>query len=149
MDIIRYFTTNLDILSKLKNGDKLYINSQNIFEIDEPYMFQGIWRYCRNISRKDAITIINKLINDIEIYFNSIILKNTNPKNGIFDNFNDTDRNDCIEITNKLLNVEEGIQNLKKTYINDNNTIAELDIIINKSNNLYNNLKNMISHYKL
>ena len=142
--ILNYFKANLDVLAKVKNGDKLYINNQNILEIDEPYMFQGLWRYCRNISRRDAINVINKLLNDIEIYFNSIILKNTNSRTGINHRFNDEDTRDCSDIANKLFNIWEGINNMKITYSTDKNIIDELDIILNKMNNLYNNLKNMI-----
>ena len=67
------------MLSVIRDGDKLYINNGYI-KIDEPYMFQGIWRYCYNISRNDAVLVINKLLNDVEIFINAIILKNTDNK---------------------------------------------------------------------
>ena len=43
--LVNYFHTNLDNLSNIKEDYKIYIDKNNIIIIDEPYMFQGLWRY--------------------------------------------------------------------------------------------------------
>ena len=66
-NVAKYFLSNLNTLSLVKNGDKLYIDTNtNDIKIDEPFMFQGFWRYCNNVSRKDSVYIIKKIYNDIE-----------------------------------------------------------------------------------
>ena len=73
--LIEYFYNNLCGLSKLEEGYKLYITHDNIITPDEPYMFQGLWRYYNNISRNDAILVITKLFDNIERYYNSLYIK--------------------------------------------------------------------------
>jgi len=157
-DIPNLFYNNLDELCKIKNGDKLYIEN-NCIKIDEPYMFQGIWRYCNNVSRKDAILAINKLLNDIELFFNSLLLKNITKSSIQFSATNNNVNNNSInnsgnnrikfkqdeynvlhKINTKLKLSIPGIENLKKTYENDNEISAETDKIISKINNLVNNI---------
>lgn len=133
--IIAFFNDNLDVLAKIEDGHKLYLDKDNKIKLDDPYMFQGIWRYCNNVSRKDAIHIINKLINDIEIFFNALYLRSANKLTRKFEN-------DSIEyktvqvIANKLHLACKGIENLKKTYSTDKNICNELDRIINKMHSL-------------
>jgi len=153
-DIPNLFYNNLDELSKIKNGDKLYIEN-NCIKIDEPYMFQGIWRYCNNVSRKDAILVINKLLNDIELFFNSLLLKNITKSSIEFtatsNNINNRikikqdEYNILSKINTKLKLSIPGIENLKKTYETDNEISGETDKIISKINNLVNNINNIIN----
>jgi hypothetical protein len=153
-DIPNLFYNNLDELSKIKNGDKLYIEN-NCIKIDEPYMFQGIWRYCNNVSRKDAILVINKLLNDIELFFNSLLLKNITKSSIQFtatsNNVNSRikikqdEYNILYTINTKLKLSIPGIENLKKTYETDNEISGETDKIISKINNLVNNINNIIN----
>ena len=70
-ETIKYFIDNLQILEKIKEGDKLSVNSYNMFSIDDPVMFQGIWRYFSNSNRNDTIKAIHKLLNDIETFLNA------------------------------------------------------------------------------
>jgi len=158
MDILKYFYTNLETLNKIKVGDKLYTDSDNNIKIDEPFMFQGLWRYCNNISRKDAIFTINKLINDIEICFNTILLKSTDTR-GIYkvsfnelqntwkkpNNINESDIASINNIIPKLKDAIIGINNLKQTYQSDNDIINELELIIQRSNNLIISFQNILS----
>jgi len=79
--IINYFYKNLEGLSNIKEGYKLYIDSNNVIIPDEPYMFQGLWRYYNNIKRQDAIYIITHLFDNIERYYNSLYIKSCISKN--------------------------------------------------------------------
>ncbi len=146
--IINFFYTNLDTISRIQNGHKLYINSENTINIEEPYMFQGIWRYCYNISRKDALHVLNKLLNDIEIYYNALYIKNIESRKLFVGNtpkFNENDTLAFTKIISKLEKSIEGIENLKKTYETDTDTCTELTKLITKIKSLIQNFNKMIS----
>ena len=79
--LVNYFHKNLDQLSTIQEGYKIFITPDNIIMLDEPYMFQGLWRYYNNVKRSDALLIINKLFNNIERYYNSLYIKTCMIKN--------------------------------------------------------------------
>lgn len=149
-DIITFFNTNLDTIAKIQDGHKLFLNSDNTINLDEPYMFQGIWRYCNNVSRKDALHILTKLYNDIELYFNALYVKTLdNKSNSCYPynqpvSFNEHDFKAFKTIIPKLEESSKGIVNLKLTYATDINTCNELDTIIEKIKSLCNNFTKMI-----
>lgn len=141
--ILTFFNDNLDVLGKIEDGHKLYLDKDNKIQLDEPYMFQGIWRYCYNVSRKDAIQIINKLINDIEIFFNALYLKTANKLSRKIEP--NTIEYDIVQsIINKLSLGVKGIENLKKTYSSDDNICNELERIIKKIKSLISTFQIMI-----
>jgi hypothetical protein len=141
--ILAFFIANLDVLAKIEEGHKLYLDKDNKIQLDEPYMFQGIWRYCNNVSRKDAINVINKLLNDMEIFFNALYLKTANKISRKIEP--DTNEYNTIQtIMNKLSIGVKGIENLKKTYSSDENICNELDRIIKKMKSLFNTFQIMI-----
>ena len=82
--ILNNFYANLDVIARIEDGHKLYLDKDQMIQLDEPFMFQGIWRYCYGVSRKDAIHILTKLFNDIEIYMNAIYLRNIDVKNSSY-----------------------------------------------------------------
>ena len=136
-NILDYFYTNLFGLSKIEDGFKIYITPDNIITPEEPYMFQGLWRYYNNISRNDAILVIGKLFDNIERYYNSLyiktcILKNKEKKINMPPNVV-KEYNLIIEKMNGAL---YGINNLKLTYKTDDKTIKELDTIIETANKM-------------
>jgi hypothetical protein len=144
--IIGFFITNIDVLAKIEEGHKLYLDKDNKIQLDEPYMFQGIWRYCNNVSRKDAINVINKLLNDMEIFFNALYLKTANKISRKIEP--ETNEYNTVQtIMNKLSIGVKGIENLKKTYSSDENICIELDRIIKKMKSLCNTFQIMISFY--
>ncbi len=146
--IVNFFYNNLDIIARIKDGHKLYINSDNTINIEEPYMFQGIWRYCYNISRKDALHVLNKLFNDIEIYYNALYIKNIESRKLFVGNtpkFNENDTLAFTTIISKLEKSIEGVENLKKTYETDTDTCTELTKLITKIKSLIQNFNKMIS----
>ena len=135
--IVEYFYTNLLGLSKIEEGFKIYITPDNIITPEEPYMFQGLWRYYNNISRNDAVLVIGKLFDNIERYYNSLyiktcILKNKEKKINMPPNV----VKEYDIIIEKMNGALYGINNLKLTYKNDDNTIKELDTIIENANKM-------------
>ena len=149
-NILNFFYTNLDTIANIIASDKLYIDANNMIKTDEPYMFQGIWRYCYNISRQDALHVLNKLLNDIEIYFNAIYIKNLDSKNTLVNKTLKFNENDKINfeafttIIQKLNKSIKGIENLQKTYEADKITSKELSKIIEKTKSLSINFSKMI-----
>lgn len=148
-NILNFFYCNLETISKIKDGYKLYFDKENNIKLEEPYMFQGIWRYCYSVSRKDAIYYINKLINDIEIYFNVLYVKSIdNRLQGKTFNkqprFKETDIVEIRKIIFKLNDAIHGIGNLVLTYKEDNETCDELNKIMQKIRSLINLFSKMI-----
>ena len=144
--ILTYFYKNLDNLSTIKEGYKIYIDNENIIKLDEPYMFQGLWRYYNNVKRSDAIFLINKLFDNIEKYYNSLYIKTCMIKNqrkimslpeSIIDDFK--------VIIDKMEISKPGITNLSKTYKDDPETVTELKKIINTINTMIINFTKLYS----
>ena len=139
--LVNYFYDNLFGLSKIKEGFKIYVTPDNIITPDEPYMFQGLWRYYNNISRSDAILVISKLFDNIERYYNSLYIKTCiikNKQNKI--NMPEPIIKEYKLIIEKINNSLYGIKNLQITYKDDSHIIKELDTIIET-------ITKMITHF--
>jgi hypothetical protein len=144
--ILNNFYNNLDVLAKIQDGHKLYLDKEQLLQLDEPFMFQGIWRYCYGSSRKDAIHLLTKLFNDIEIYMNALYLRNIDLKNNIYSRIpkSNPDQSIFIIIIEKINKAITGISNLKLTYKTDEQTCVELQGIIDKAASLVDNFMIMI-----
>ena len=129
--LVNYFYDNLFGLSKIEEGFKIYVTPDNIITPEEPYMFQGLWRYYNNISRNDAVLVIGKLFDNIERYYNSLYIKTCiikNKQNKI--NMPEPIIKEYKLIIEKINNSLYGIKNLQITYKDDTHIIKELDTII-------------------
>ena len=144
--ILNYFHTNLEQLSTIQEGYKIFITPDNIIILDEPYMFQGLWRYYNNVKRSDAITIINKLFDNIERYFNSLYVKTCMCKNKHkIMAIPEPIINEFKLIIDKMEKSKPGITNLSKTYKDDSVTVNELDKIIITINTMITNFTKLYS----
>ena len=135
--LVNYFYDNLFGLSKIEEGFKIYVTPDNIITPEEPYMFQGLWRYYNNISRNDAVLVIGKLFDNIERYYNSLYIKTCiikNKQNKI--NMPEPIIKEYKLIIEKINNSLYGIKNLKITYKDDTHIIKELDTIIETINKM-------------
>ena len=161
---ILFFLNNLDNIAKITEGCKIYIDANNLICVDTPYLFQGLWRYYSNISRKDALFVLTKLLNDIEFYINSIYIENidnidkiekdnnkTKTNNNNFIKLHKINKNihydaynEITNIINKLTLSISGIQHLYNTYKSDIQTSETLQIIIKKAQSLIISFTNMI-----
>jgi len=144
--ILNNFYNNLDVLARIEDGHKLYLDKDQLLQLDEPFMFQGIWRYCYGISRKDAIHILTKLFNDIEIYMNAVYLRNIDTKNSSYPRIpkSNPEQGIFLTIIEKINKAIQGIGNLKLTYKTDEITCSELQRIIDKATSLVDNFMIMI-----
>ena len=145
-NILTYFYKNLDNLSDIKEGYKIYIDNENIIKLDEPYMFQGLWRYYNNIKRGDAIFLINKLFDNIEKYYNSLYIKTCMIKNQRkIMAIPESIINEFKTIIDKMEKSKAGIINLSKTYKDDTETVNELNKIIVTINTMITNFTKLYS----
>jgi hypothetical protein len=151
-EIILYnFNVNLETIARIKNGHKIYIDSNQMIQLDEPYMFQGLWRYCYSISRKDALYVLTKLFNDIEIYINALYLNlNLNLINKDIRISRSTSKDAILFISNiqklntNIQNANQGIKYLQETYKEDKETENKLQRIIDKGNSLITSFQTMM-----
>jgi hypothetical protein len=143
----RYFLDNLETLKKLKKGDKLYIDSNQYLKIDDQSMFQGVWRYYNNVSRKDTIYMINKLYNDIETYINAIHYREIERLKKMHFTIFKVGPNISKLITHFIKELGDsikGVENLKLTYEGDQDTIGEITKQANKAFTIMECFKKMI-----
>ena len=134
---MQHILINLNIISKIKPNDKIYMNSDNYMSIEQDSAFQGIFRFIFNNSR-------TKNLNNLNYFYTSVyncIDDTINSKYLLLciDNHNcDIENENFVNIYNNLIELNHylklsliGLENLKKTYISDVVTISKLDIIIN------------------
>jgi len=121
--------TNLSILNKIQNNDKLVVYKNNFnndsnrklidFEIhiDNGYL-RPITRWYQSQCRSETIDYINRLIDISIIQYNELKKKN----NKIAMN----------KYASALENSKTGLNNLKITYADDRTIISKIDLIIEK-----------------
>ena len=117
--------TNLETLSQIQYGDKLYVND-NLLSIDNRYL-PSIRRYLEGTSREDIISIIINSFNKTFLYLElPKIFPNRSNKLKFF-------LNRVKELKQLILEAIEGIKILQKTY--ENNFTKLNNIILWLSNN--------------
>ena len=131
---------NLNILSKIKPYDKIYINKNNLISIEYNSAFQGFFRFLYNNSREKNLTNLILFYQNIFDYVDELL--NSQYLNGdLIHDYINKDNEEFFKIYNNLdklnyylENSSTGIKNLKKTYSTDIVTDSKLDIIINNIN---------------
>jgi hypothetical protein len=104
---------NLNLISKIEVGDKLYINDKYI-NIDTSYV-QSIVRWFYGVDRKLTINFIRLVIGKSFEFCDSLL--KSDPKM-------------LFRLTNDLKNSISGLTKLKQTYFVDKLVQAEIDVII-------------------
>ena len=141
--MIQNILINLNILSKIKPYDKIYINKDNLITIEYNSIFQGIMRFFYNNSREknltNLITFYQSVYCLIDELLNSQYLTSEHIKEYIIEDNDEFNKvyNNLKKINHYLELSLSGIQNLKKTYNSDIVTDSKLDIILNNTE-LYN-----------
>jgi len=164
----------LKILSKIEENDKIFINSiNNNIQIEKYYYFQSVYRYFNNQSRINTIQYLNDFYNKLEnIIHNTFNQKHMNI-NYLTENFNNNSNNDSNNDLNKdkiintnllfyyndkenLMNIKQeldksvkGLNNLNKTYQNDQNINTNINIIIERNNELSNHIQFNLDNLKI
>ena len=129
---------NLNILSKIKPYDKIYISKDNLITIEYNSIFQGFFRFIYNNGREKNITNLNNFYNSVfnltDEMLNSHYIQISNNLDIENDDFIKTFTN--LKKLNFYLKASlEGLENLRKTYNYDIVTNSKLEIIINNIDN--------------
>jgi hypothetical protein len=126
---------NLKIISKINPNDKLKTHS-NYTSIEKENFLTGFSRWYHGDSRDKSISFIKLVINDsINItndIMNSTYINNKNKKTIYEENEFTKSLNMLFLIKTELENSKLGLNNLKKTYDTDIQTISQIEVIINK-----------------
>jgi hypothetical protein len=132
MDTNDYYYLNLNILSQLEEHDKLgltNINNNIKLIVDKSSYISSVSRYYNGYNRISVIDYLKDFTNRLEKYIELLV-------KGNLDDYNET----IIPI---IENSIKGLENLKKTYINDSNMVSEISLIVIKFNNFINQLNNL------
>jgi len=103
---------NLNVLSNIKVGNKLYHNN-NYLNINNNY-FSFIYRWYNNINRHDSIEFINIIL--VETFKYNNLLYNNHVL--------------LFRLTDSLQNSINGLENLKITYNGDKLIVSKIDCMI-------------------
>ncbi len=128
---------NLKIIANIQKNGRIKRSIDGIISLDSDYLFyQSIRRFLNHDSRKQSIFEINSVITEAHEKIKEIVNNRYMvPQNSNKEEFvNNTEL--LLLIYNALKSSLEGIQNLKFTYVDDHNTVSQLDIIILKTNNI-------------
>jgi hypothetical protein len=151
---------NLNIVSKIRPNDKIYVNTDNYISIEYDSMFQGFLRFIYNNSRNKNINNLNNFysltFNQIDDLLNSKYLNvfiskidfrkspnkhahHTDEKSNFpIEHRCDLENENFLKVYSDLMEINHyiklsisGLENLKKTYVSDVLTTSKIDIIIN------------------
>ena len=150
--MIQNILINLNILSKIKPYDKIYINKDNLITIEYNSIFQGVFRFLYNNSREKNLT---NLINFYQsVYQITDELLNSQFLNKNVEFYIKEDNDDFIKVFTNLIKINKylessltGINNLKKTYNSDVLTDSKLDILINNTEQYITKISKKILYY--
>lgn len=125
---------NLKIISKIQKNGRITRSYDGIISLENEIFYQSIKRFFSNDSRRQATFEISSVVNEAIDMLRHILNSKYMNKN-----FCQTDEyiKNCENISLILTELESakaGIENLKFTYQNDQNTSSQIDIIILKIN---------------
>ena len=111
---------NSKIISSIKEGDKLITNSDDIFQVDHPYMIQSVKRWWEGSNRINNLYKLNSFINKVVDSLSYLI-----------DNYESHRKEYNIIIFLKTVpDMITGLSNLRDTYFYDNNICESINNLI-------------------
>jgi hypothetical protein len=153
---------NLNIISKIKSGNKIFINSDNFVSIENDTAFQGLLRFFYNNSRVKNINNINNFYTTVFNQVNDLIdSKYLNIYNSKYDLEHKCEKNykcnlentnflkvysELIEINHYIKLSINGLENLKQTYISDILSSSKIDIIITSVESYIKKINKKLEH---
>jgi len=122
---------HLEVLSKIKEGDKISIKlipGEKKMFVDQSSLSSSLTRWYNGYNREESVKFIEDLVSSIDN--NSLYIINGNH----------------IEEGEILINSIKkgliGLENLKKTYVDDSIISSKINLIIDKLNSIIKNLLN-------
>lgn len=149
---------NLNIISKIKPNDKIFINDENYISIESNSIFQGIIRFIYKNSRSRNISNLNNFYNTVFAHINSLLISKylnmVNNRLEIIQNGNSIELflstvADLKEISIYIKESIIGLTNLRETYVSDTLTVSKIDIIISSINGYINKITNKLECIEL
>jgi hypothetical protein len=121
---------NLKIIGKIQKNGRLKKSHDGVVSLDKNWYLQGLWRSLSSDSRKQTIYEINNIINELPIVLDAF-------RNSKYLSLNYRSSDELTKLLEEfkmlveaLKEAELGLENLKFTYIRDDNITAQMDIII-------------------
>lgn len=155
---------NLEVIGNIKEYDKLTVDSNNQFSIDTLYYTQGIVRRLYGNGRDATLAGLTKLVTDTFKFTDELLLEERNKrqqnmlnvaydiKANVFDNKMNNYKDTSTEMLNRIsagLGVAAtGLQNLKITYVNDNQIGVQLDLLISKMEHRVDTIKKTVKNQR-
>lgn len=138
--------TKFNNLDKLKKGDKLYYENENIMILENSY-FQSITRLLYFQDRHTFYNKFKKDINRLNKIFSSLLFKTINNTNSIILNTNNIVLNNDYYVQINFIHnkIIKAINILKKTYEDDVDYLIKLDNLKNSIKFFYNKDKNILN----
>lgn len=155
---------NLEVIGNINEYDKLTVDSNNQISIDTLYYTQGIVRRLYGNGRDATLTGLTKLVTDTFKFTDELLLEERNKrqqnmlnvaydiKANVFDNKMNNYKDTSTEMLNRIsaaLGVAAtGLQNLKITYVNDNQIGVQLDLLISKMEHRVDTIKKTVKNQR-
>lgn len=128
---------NLNIISKIKPYDKIYINKNNLITIEYNTLLQGLFRFLYNNNREKNINNLNNfyktVFNVIDDLLNSPYINNYNTDLELDDDEFFKTFNNFKKLSHYLELSLVGLNNLKQTYNDDIVIDSKIDLMINNT----------------
>lgn len=106
---------NLTVISKIASGDKLFLEHDNLLNIDTTYL-QFVTRWWRGANRMEMLNFISTVLSRA-FEMNKRFLENQNEVM-------------IFRLTADLKNALTGLNNLKQTYPHDKLVQSEIDVMM-------------------
>jgi len=139
---------NLKILSKIQKNGRIARSYDGIISLESDTYIQPVRRFLSSDSRKQAVFEINSIITESIVALNSIL--NSKYMNKNFCQYDEYVKNcENLQLLMSEMDLARmGIENLKFTYQNDQNTASQLDIIILKINTTIKDVSQKLYYYQ-
>jgi DNA repair ATPase RecN len=123
---------NLKLLSKIKKNDKIVKSADGIISIDSFGYIQPIKRLLNGDSRTKSLVEVSSILEELENSLRTITTSQVLYKsNALSRDYH----NACILLYSMIHESNQakiGIENLKVTYASDNNTVAKIEVALQK-----------------
>lgn len=130
-----YIISNLETLTKVIKGSKLYIKDNILYIDNTNKYFQGLYRWLYSQSRNDSLNYIESLVikikkmrTNLKLSLNSIkLLQKKNKKNRNKIKKKDNLGKYITKLIDNINNACLGLDNLINTYVGDEQTMTKIE----------------------